>query len=109
MRASSRPNSWGLFDMHGNAWEWVEDCWTSDPSKIPTDGSALARPGECEIGVVRGGSWASGARRVRSASRLSAAAATHDQNIGFRIALPLDERKMSALKDHRKEDASRQR
>ena len=55
-----KPNAWGIFDMHGNVWEWVEDCWTPNPSEIPTDGSAFAHPGKCEIGIVRGGSWMSG-------------------------------------------------
>jgi formylglycine-generating enzyme required for sulfatase activity/DNA-binding winged helix-turn-helix (wHTH) protein len=50
-----KPNPWGLFDMHGNVWEWVEDCWSPNPLEIPTDGSALTRPGHCEVGVMRGG------------------------------------------------------
>jgi formylglycine-generating enzyme required for sulfatase activity len=88
---SLRPNPWGLFDMHGNIWEWVEDCWTSDPSQIPTDGSALVKSGICEVGVLRGGSWASGAPRVRSAYRLPQGAARHNENSGFRVALSLGE------------------
>jgi formylglycine-generating enzyme required for sulfatase activity len=57
--------------MHGNVWEWVEDCWTMDAANAPTDGSAFARPGSCELGVIRGGSWLSGSLRVRSAFRLA--------------------------------------
>jgi formylglycine-generating enzyme required for sulfatase activity len=85
---SFSPNPWGLFDMHGNAWEWVDDCWTPNAMEIPTDGSAFARPG-CEIGVIRGGSWAAGFGRSRSASRWPMPAAEHYQHVGFRVALPL--------------------
>jgi formylglycine-generating enzyme required for sulfatase activity len=86
-----RPNPWGLFDTHGNVWEWVEDCWTPDASEIPTDGSAFTRPGSCEVGVIRGGSWASGYRRVRSAMRWPLRATSHYEHTGFRVALSLAE------------------
>jgi formylglycine-generating enzyme len=85
---SLMPNPWGLFDVHGNAWEWVEDCWTPNAAEIPTDGSALSRPG-CETGVIRGGSWAAGSGRSRSASRWPTPIAEHYQHVGFRVALPL--------------------
>ena len=85
---SFNPNPWGLFDMHGNAWEWVEGCWTPNAMEIPTDGSAFTRPG-CEIGVIRGGSWAAGFGRTRAASRWPMPAAEHYQHVGFRVALPL--------------------
>jgi formylglycine-generating enzyme required for sulfatase activity len=88
---SLKPNAWGIFDMHGNAWEWVADCWTSDASEIPTDGSAVRRPGGCEVGVVRGGSFAAGSRRVRSAIRASMVTALHNYNNGFRVALSLSD------------------
>jgi formylglycine-generating enzyme required for sulfatase activity len=84
-----KPNPWGIFDMHGNAWEWVEDCWTSVASEIPTDGSAFSRPGSCEVGVIRGGSWAAGTPRQRSATRFPAVTARHFQHFGFRVALTL--------------------
>jgi formylglycine-generating enzyme required for sulfatase activity len=85
---SLMPNPWGLFDMHGNAWEWVEDCWTPNAMEIPTDGSALSRPG-CDMGVIRGGSWAAGSGRSRSASRWPTPIAEHYQHVGFRVALSL--------------------
>jgi formylglycine-generating enzyme required for sulfatase activity len=88
---SLKPNRWGLFDMHGNVWEWVEDCWTPNPSEIPTDGSAFARPGRCGTGVVRGGSFAAASARVRSAMRVPTPTSSHFFNYGFRVALPLDD------------------
>jgi formylglycine-generating enzyme required for sulfatase activity len=87
---SLKPNPWGIFDMHGNAWEWVEDCWTPNASEIPADGSAFSRPGSCEQGVVRGGSFAAASRRVRSAMRAPVPTTIHRYNIGFRVALSLD-------------------
>jgi sulfatase modifying factor 1 len=88
---SLKPNQWGIFDMHGNAWEWVEDCWTPIPSEIPTDGSAFSRAGSCEVGVMRGGSWAAGRAKVRSATRWPMTATSHYHHIGFRVALSLRE------------------
>jgi len=84
-----KPNPWGLFDMHGNAWEWVEDCWTPDPQQMPVDGSAFTRPGSCETGVIRGGSFAAGSRRVRSAIRSPSRTTKHFYNSGLRVALSL--------------------
>src|SRR5262245_51100412 len=86
---SFKPNPWGLFDMHGNVWEWVEDCWTPHPQEIPIDGSAFSRPKNCEMGVTRGGSFAAGSRRVRSAIRSPMRTAKHIYNTGFRVALTL--------------------
>jgi len=86
---SLRPNPWGIFDVHGNAWEWIEDCWTPTPSNIPTDGSAFVRPNGCEEAVIRGGSFASGSRRLRSATRAPAPTAVRNYNDGIRVALSL--------------------
>jgi len=86
---SLKPNPWGLFDMHGNVWEWVEDCWTPNPFEIPTDGSAFPRPGNCDLGVVRGGSFAAPSRRVRSAVRAPVRTTTQAYSHGFRVAVSL--------------------
>jgi sulfatase modifying factor 1 len=86
-----KPNPWGLFDMHGNVWEWAEDCWSADAQQIPADGTALMSPGRCETGVIRGGSFASGASRVRSAIRVAMPPARRDNHVGFRVALTLEE------------------
>jgi formylglycine-generating enzyme required for sulfatase activity/DNA-binding winged helix-turn-helix (wHTH) protein len=87
-----KPNPWGFFDMHGNAWEWVEDCWTPDTSKIPPDGSAFSTPsGSCMAHVIRGGSWANGPPTLRSAFRRGMNAEFRQNHFGFRIALSLDE------------------
>jgi formylglycine-generating enzyme required for sulfatase activity len=88
---SLKPNRWGIFDMHGNAWEWVEDCWTPIATEIPTDGSAFSRPGSCEVGVTRGGGWAAGSSRLRSATRWPTRATSQYHNLGFRVALSLRE------------------
>ena len=86
-----KPNPWGIFDMHGNAWEWVEDCWTPNASEIPSDGAAFSRPRSCNVGIVRGGSWAIGPWRLRSATRRPREVALHENHTGFRVALSLGE------------------
>ena len=86
---SLKPNPWGIFDMHGNVWEWVEDCWTPNPLEIPVDGSAFSRPGNCEMGVMRGGSFSSSSLMVRSAIRSPMRTAQHYFNLGLRVALTL--------------------
>jgi formylglycine-generating enzyme required for sulfatase activity/DNA-binding winged helix-turn-helix (wHTH) protein len=88
---SFKSNQWGIFDMHGNVWEWVEDCWTPNPLEIPVDGSAFARPGNCEIGVIRGGSFSSSSIMVRSAIRSPMRTANHMYNAGLRVALTLSD------------------
>ena len=50
-------NAWGLHDMHGNVWEWVEDCWHENYAGAPSDGTAWTSVGNCSERVLRGGSW----------------------------------------------------
>ena len=75
--------------MHGNAWEWVEDCWTPNASEIHTDGSAFSGPGTCEMRVNRGGGWANGYNRLRSATRVRRVPTSYENHVGFRVALSL--------------------
>ena len=62
------PNAWGLYDMQGNGWEWVEDCWNDSYQGAPSDGSARLE-GNCTKHVIRGGSWRDGPQEMRSAFR----------------------------------------
>ncbi len=65
---SFEPNAFGLHDIHGNVWEWTEDCWNANYQLAPGDGSAWASS-DCGWRVLRGGSWFSNPRNLRSASR----------------------------------------
>ena len=65
---SFQPNPWGLYQVHGNVWERMEDCWNNSYSGAPTDGSAW-KTGDCTRPVRRGGSWRHGPRNLRSAYR----------------------------------------
>jgi formylglycine-generating enzyme required for sulfatase activity len=58
---------------------------------MPTDGSPFARPGKCDVGVLRGGSWITGSTHVRSAMRMPMPVSIRNENMGFRVALTLDE------------------
>jgi formylglycine-generating enzyme required for sulfatase activity len=86
---SLKPNAWGLHDMLGNAWEWVEDCWQPHYRSHPSDGAALAQA-ECDRGVVRGGGWHTPSWSVRPARRAKNDPAWRVDQAGFRIALTIE-------------------
>jgi len=83
-------NALGLHDMHGNVWEWVEDCSHDESYKgAPDDGSAWIEGGECGNRVVRGGSWRDGPQFLRSANRNWSSADLRVNFLGFRVARTL--------------------
>ena len=82
-------NKFGLHDVHGNVWEWVEDCWHSDYRGAPTDGSAWTSGGDCDRRVLRGGSWNSVPGYLRAAVRFRNGTGDRDNNDGFRVARTL--------------------
>ena len=65
------PNAFGLYDVHGNVWEWVEDCWHNSYRGAPNDGVAWTVGGDCGRRVLRGGSCHFIPRYLRSAARAS--------------------------------------
>jgi formylglycine-generating enzyme required for sulfatase activity len=79
------PNALGLFDMHGNVWEWVEDCYQENYQGAPTNGNAVAT-GDCASRVLRGGSWDFSPYSLRSANRGRNAPDDRDIDNGFRVA-----------------------
>ena len=85
---SFAPNGFGVHDMHGNVYEWVEDCWNTSYAGAPSDGSAW-RSGYCEQRVSRGGSWYVHPRYLRSAYRLNLTSGRRYDFVGFRVARPL--------------------
>jgi formylglycine-generating enzyme required for sulfatase activity len=85
---SFKPNAFGLYDMHGNVLEWVQDCWNGTYSGAPSDGSAWAT-GECGTRVLRGGSWAREPRYQRLTTRNKYQTGTRSFSIGFRVARTL--------------------
>jgi len=88
-----QPNGFGLHDVAGNLWEWVEDCYEAPyPADIPTDGSAYGPPpGQCDRRSVRGGSWTSRISRQRLAFRGRDPEDLRYSIFGFRVARSLPE------------------
>jgi formylglycine-generating enzyme required for sulfatase activity len=80
------PNASGLYDMHGNVWEWVEDGWHDDYEGLPRDGSAWIDDPRGTGRVVRGGSWYSDAGFCRSATRGFVEPGNRDFLLGFRLS-----------------------
>ncbi len=76
--------------MHGNVWEWVEDCWHDSYSGAPDAGEAWTSGGDCTRRVLRGGSWFNGPWSLRSANRGRFITGIRNDDIGFRVARTLD-------------------
>ena len=92
---SLSPNDFGLYDMHGNVWEWTQDCWSTSHQEIPVtgnyvnaklDGKANLK-GDCSLRVIRGGAWNTDASYSRSAFRDWYYAGQRFYSKGFRLAM----------------------
>ena len=81
-------NAFGLHDMHGNVWEWVQDCYRDNYQGAPTDGSAVAAP-DCSLRILRGGSWNYYPQLLRSAYRYATAPEVRLDMVGLRVARSL--------------------
>ena len=79
-----RPNPWGLYDMYGNVWEWVQDKWHKNYDGAPNDGSAW-EIGSPSARVIRGGGWWYPSYNCRSAYRIQHVVGGHVEVIGFRL------------------------
>ncbi|MBB3168026.1 bifunctional serine/threonine-protein kinase/formylglycine-generating enzyme family protein [Simiduia aestuariiviva] len=85
---SFAPNAWGLYDMHGNVFEYVQDCWNDNYQGAPTNGSAWLS-GDCRERVIRGGDWGFPVDFLRSSSRYGMDRSFVSTNRGFRLVQDL--------------------
>ena len=85
---SFAANAFGVHDMHGNVWEWVEDCWNDSYAGATADGSAW-RSADCSRRVLRGGSWNVVPWYLRSAYRFWITTGNRLVDFGFRVARTL--------------------
>lgn len=84
------PNDFGLYDMHGNVWEWCADIWHENYFNAPNDGSAWLRNGDQSYCVQRGGSWIDRTANCRSAFRVGDIAHNNENIVGLRVCLTKD-------------------
>jgi formylglycine-generating enzyme required for sulfatase activity len=84
-----KPNAWGLYDMSGNVWEWVEDDWHATYEGAPGDGTAWVGTQRASSRVVRGGAWGVIARYCRMPTRYYGNAAARNSHVGLRLARSL--------------------
>ncbi len=85
---SYEPNPWGLYQVHGNVWEWVEDCFIGSYNGAPSDAIARAK-NKCTMRVFRGGSWLDNPHNLRTVVRSWNRHDRRVDNIGFRVARTL--------------------
>jgi formylglycine-generating enzyme required for sulfatase activity/DNA-binding transcriptional MerR regulator len=83
---SFKDNAFGLYDVHGNVWEWTQDCWQNNYENAPVDGAAREGCGALASRVVRGGSWLGEPGFLRSATRINSAPDSRYYGVGFRAA-----------------------
>ncbi|MCA1856281.1 bifunctional serine/threonine-protein kinase/formylglycine-generating enzyme family protein [Massilia oculi] len=83
------PNPWGLYDMHGNVWEWVQDVVHESYQGAPLDGSAWDSGGDPARRILRGGCWLYNPRYLRSALRNGFSSVLSNDIVGFRVAREL--------------------
>jgi formylglycine-generating enzyme required for sulfatase activity len=84
-----QANPWGLYQVHGNVWDWCEDVWHDNYNGAPTDGSAWLQGGGEHRRVVRGVSWVNGPSGLRAANRVWVNTAGRNHDLGFRLARKL--------------------
>jgi formylglycine-generating enzyme required for sulfatase activity len=82
---SFAPNPWGLYQMHGNVWEWCADCWNANYHGAPADDSSWSI-GDCSQRVLRGGSWINDPQFLRAACRIRYRPDVRGNAVGFRVA-----------------------
>ena len=87
---SYEKNGFGLYDVLGNVWEWVEDCSSPDYRGAPSDGRAWTAGGDCSRRALRGGAWNEVPGVLRSMYRHWVIADGYSSTIGFRVARTLD-------------------
>jgi formylglycine-generating enzyme required for sulfatase activity len=80
------PNGFGLFDVHGNVFEWTQDCWNINYEGAPFDGTAWTT-GDCSRRVIRGGSWVTPREGLRSASRDRSLLEARQDHYGLRVVM----------------------
>lgn len=84
------PNAFGLYDFHGNVWEWCADYWHENYQQAPTDGTAWIAGGNDRLRVLRGGSWDYDPRSCRSAARDRVIPEDRNASLGFRVVCRLN-------------------
>ena len=88
-------NGFGLHDMHGNVWEWVEDCQSDSLGHLSepeaSGGARVSHPCSSDTPrILRGGSWSDPPQRLRSAARIAGPPDARDYIVGFRVARTLE-------------------